>query len=661
MAILEDLEDLKNYFDEPEEDGDDLPDTLYDHTGPTELMMFPVGAPSNKKEMVALLPEKTVMDRLINRYFTSHSPSRHILHIPTFTKQYNAFIQNPQGTDLHWIAMLFMVLALGIFFSTFQAPHELEVDSDIPGIDRFKQYRGICGWALIRGKFYQPGPFTLPAFLLYNEGEFMYNNASQMNCYLLSATLIRVMLKMGLHRDPSKLLGITPYEGEMRRRMWNLAIQIDLLVAFHLGLPCMIHSIESDTEMPRNLIDEDFDEDTKELPPPRPSSDYTSLTYPIFKATLARVFGLVARQAHALKLPTYAEIMALDAKINGVWESIPVFMKVKPLEESVTDPPMQVIQRFGLGSLYQKSRCVLHRRYLVEVEPRPEHDYSRRACIDAAVALLGYQRIMIEAGQPGGVLGEKAWFASSLAMNDFLLADMILALAIQHEKYSQVAKDSNGALPNKTELLDLLKRSYSVWHNVAKKVPECRKSIEVVRKMLRKIQERTGMDTGIDTSEAVDTGGGSSSNSSGIPTTRTGTTSTSDDTSSMANLTLDTHMDLPSSTESSNNGPSVQDFTDFGMMEPSFMSMDDETQDRMALDPWSMQDGYDWSQFDAMTRGPGDVVIQTVPQIMSESTASPSASRNQHQQQQPGWLDGAAIDDFSAFLAANSWGSAPSD
>ncbi|KAI0598101.1 hypothetical protein F4775DRAFT_557729 [Biscogniauxia sp. FL1348] len=653
MAILEDLEDLKNYFDVPEEEDDDYPDTLYENTGPAELMMFSTGAPSNKRQMLALLPEKTVMDRLMNRYFNSNSPSQHIIHIPTFTKQYNAFLKDPQGTDLHWIATLFMVMALGILFSTFQSPHELEVDSDVPAIDRFKQYRGICGWALIRGKYYQPGPFTLQAFLLYGEGEFLYNRVSQMNCYLLSATLIRVMLKMGLHRDPSKLPGITPYEGEMRRRMWNLAIQFDLLVAFHLGLPCMIHGIESDTEMPRNLIDSDFDEDTKELPPPRPSSDYTPLTYPIYKAKLAGVFGLVARQAHALTLPTYAEVMAVDAKVNAVWEAVPYFMKVKPLEESVTDPPMQVIQRFGLGSLYQKSRCVLHRRYLVEVEPRPEHEYSRRECIDAALALLDYQRTMIEAGGPGGVLSEKAWFASSLAINDFLLADMIVALAIQNERYSQLSSDSGGTLPSKDALLDILKRSYSVWLTVAKKVPECTKSTEVVRKMLRRIHLRTGMDIGIGTSEAVDTGGGGSCNGHvGIPTATTASTNMSADAPPMANLTIDAYMEPPSSTESSNNGPSAQDFMDFGMTGPNFMSMGEGTQDQMALDPWSMQNGYDWSQFDAITRGPGDV-IQTIPQIMSVATTST-------QQQQPAWLDGTVIEDFSDFLATNTWGSAPS-
>ncbi len=79
-------------------------------------------------------------------------------------------------------------------------------------------------------------------------------------------------------------------------------------------------------------------------------------------------------------------------------------MKPRPLGDCITDPSIQVVQRFGLGSLFQKSRCVLHRRYLVEAVPRREHEYSRRTCTQAALDLLDYQNTIYLATQPGGVL-----------------------------------------------------------------------------------------------------------------------------------------------------------------------------------------------------------------------------------------------------------------
>jgi len=229
------------------------------------------------------------------------------VHRPTFVKQYNEFWTNPSKVDIEWLALLFMVMALGIFFSSWAAPHELQSDSTVPPMERFKHYRAAAGWALVAGGYSNPGPRTPQPLLLYVEAEFLANRASQTNCWLLSGLLIRIMLKMGLHRDPSRLAAISPFDGEMRRRMWNLAIQIDMIVSFHMGQPSMIHGIESDCNLPRNIIDEDFNEASAELPPGRPITEYTHMSYPIFKSIICRVFGQVARLAHALTVPPYSE------------------------------------------------------------------------------------------------------------------------------------------------------------------------------------------------------------------------------------------------------------------------------------------------------------------------------------------------------------------
>lgn len=390
-----------------------------------------------------------------------------------------------------------MVSALGLFFNSFQAPHELEGDSPTPMLDRFRLYRGAAGTALMWGKYSQPSQQTLQAMLLYVEGEFLVNRQSQMNCYLLSSTLIRLMLKMGLHRDPSKLPNISVYDGEMRRRVWNLAIQLDLLVAFHLGLPAMINGIESDTTLPRNLLDTDFDVHTQKLPPTRPVAEYTHMTYPINKAALCRVFGLVARQAHSLTRPTYADVMKLDAIVDETYGNLPQVMKTKPLDESIIDPPIQTVQRYGLANLYQKSRCVLHRRYITEAVPREEHTYSRKTGLSAALSLLGYQNTMYEACKPGAILHNHGWFLASLAINDFLLADVILAIVIQSEHYWT---DGGGdwiaevtSTPTKDGLLQILRRSRYIWDQMALHVPDCKKAFEFVDTVTRKIETQMGI------------------------------------------------------------------------------------------------------------------------------------------------------------------------
>ncbi|KAH6655311.1 fungal-specific transcription factor domain-containing protein, partial [Truncatella angustata] len=484
-AILQDIGELKSYFEYPDDDEGETGGDPFEAGASPEFLLLGQSAPRNREELLSLLPEKSVIDRLMMRYFNSNIPSQHILHKLTFTKEYNEYWQDPHSVSLHWLAVLFMVISLGIFISTFEAPQELAADSPMNSKDRFRLYRDAAGTALIWGKYSQPNQCTLQAMLLYAEAEFVTNRQSQMKCYLLCSVLIRLMLKMGLHRDPSKLPNISPYDGEMRRRVWNLAIQIDLLAAFHLGLPAMIHGIESDTSLPHNLLDSDFNEDSKELPLSRPQSEYTPLSYAINKAALCRVFGLVARQAHSLNIPTYAEVLKLDAVLEETYNAVPTFLRVKPMEKSITDHPMQVIQRYGLASLYQKSRCVLHRKYITDAIPKTEHEYSRRACLSASLELLRYQDLLYNACKPGGMLSPNGWFISSMAVNDFLLADMVVALIIQSEEYPEVIGESkqytrDSSIPTKDALLDILRRSAFIWQEMCVNVPECKKAAELI-------------------------------------------------------------------------------------------------------------------------------------------------------------------------------------
>lgn len=104
---------------------------------------------------------------------------------------------------------------------------------------------------------------------------------------------------------------------------------------------------------------------------------------------------------HALTPPSYSEVLRLDHLLQETWRSVPSFMMVRPLDECVGDPPMLFMQRFGLAALYNKSRCVLHRRYLAEPVTKPEHDYSRQQCLQAALTLLGTQVIIWDACKPG--------------------------------------------------------------------------------------------------------------------------------------------------------------------------------------------------------------------------------------------------------------------
>jgi len=412
-------------------------------------------------------------------------------------KQFERYWEDPAAADVNWLALLFMLMASGAFFSSWVSSHDPADEARVPYMDRFHQCRAAARWALALGKFATPGPTTIQPLLLYTESEMFASRATQTKCWLLTGLCLRIMLKMGLHRDPGRMPNISPFEGEMRRRMWLMAVQVDLLVSFHMGLPSMVYGVESDCGLPRNLLDSDFDESSPSLPPGRPDTEYTPLSYPILKSTVSRIFGQVARLAHSLTVPAYAEVARLDALLEDRLRAVPAFLRVRAPAESAGDPAVLVAQRFGLAALYQKSRCVLHRRYLAEPAPRRrEHEPSRRACLEAALSLLGYQEAIFAAAQPGGPLERHGWFAGGLAVHDFLLAAMIVYVVVQDDAYSEVGGEfdwlaqETPSLPDKGRLLDVLRRSADIWTALAARGPEGRKAADILRVMLGKVEQR---------------------------------------------------------------------------------------------------------------------------------------------------------------------------
>ena len=369
-------------------------------------------------------------------------------------------------------------------FAAYGAGEEIPDTRGTP-MEIIRTYRGCCAQCLVLSNYAQPGPYTLETFLIYMEGEFILSKDDQMNCYLMVGVAVRLALRMGLHRDSENVAGnISVFQAEMRRRLWHLTVQIDLLVSFHIGLPSMAQSIESDTYFPRNLRDQDFDEYASELPASRPGTESTGMSYTIAKSRLCQVFGKVAEQANRLSLPHYDEVMTLDKQANLAFAEVPSFFRIIPLDQAITDSPQDIIQRFSLTLLFHKTRCVLHRKYLTKGSRNDEYSYSKKTALDASMELLFIQSEIHDAVQPGGSLSKDLWFVSSLSMHDFLLAAMIA--------YVSLVQAIEGPGPiilsrQQEEVIKALERSFRVWAETRSLSVDARKAYEVLNSMMTRI------------------------------------------------------------------------------------------------------------------------------------------------------------------------------
>lgn len=57
-------------------------------------------------ELQSWLPVTTTRDYLVSRYFTYQSPLLHVLHGPTFQREYADFVQDTSRVSLPWLALI---------------------------------------------------------------------------------------------------------------------------------------------------------------------------------------------------------------------------------------------------------------------------------------------------------------------------------------------------------------------------------------------------------------------------------------------------------------------------------------------------------------------------------------------------------------------------
>ena len=306
-----------------------------------------------------------------------------------------------------------------------------------------------------------------------------------MEVWLLLALNIRLAFRMGYHRD-AKNCTITPFHAEMRRRVWSLLYMFDVLLSFEMGLPGMVSQNQQDSRPPSNLFDSDFGPESDPLPDSRPPSEFTPLSYIRTKFRLAKVFGKITENSNAIVQPTYSEVLSLDKQLLDACEAIPQVLRVRPLEASVTDPAGLLMIRFNLDLLSQKSRCLLHRRFLTEPGSGEFIDWSRGNCIDSAMKLL--QRFAMIDSACDKKMMPRGWYISSLNVHDFLLASMIVSLEL--DRRSKAASDTSTSEKDEEEveqMRDLLESTYRIWQKPMHRSSATQKASKAVLLMLSKV------------------------------------------------------------------------------------------------------------------------------------------------------------------------------
>ncbi|KAJ2972343.1 hypothetical protein NQ176_g7213 [Zarea fungicola] len=495
-SILADISDVKNYFTFHRKELE----TSYERVrnskpaaareGPTLLL----GAqPASEIELRTSLPPKAHVLALCSRYFNSMDNAVSVIHGPTFLQQLRAHWQDPSKTPIMWLGLLYSILSLAMlsYNKVGDEPSEWRNKS----LEFAEEYRLRTVQCLIKGDYTKPVDHTVETLLLYVLGEYSSRWDADLGLWLIVSMIARIAIRMGYHRDAKWFPSLSPFQAEMRRRTWALIRMSDVVFSHQVSLPSMINERDCDTQLPNNLFDDDFHQTIKELPPSRPLSEPTPISYMIAKAKLCFELGNILQATNRLgKGMPYDEILRFDAKLRQVMQDLPPHLKLASLEGS-NDPVTLIVARFNVNVLYQKIMCLLHRHYMVKARQSPRYAHSRRAAIEASMEAMEHLSTLHRESQTGGKLRAVSWYVKSIATKEFILPAMLIILDLHYDNLAMqtnASQDADGAFvwdnSRRRKMVCALAQAGSIWKSLADTSMEAFKASKVLEIMMDKIK-----------------------------------------------------------------------------------------------------------------------------------------------------------------------------
>ncbi|KAI0160229.1 hypothetical protein GGR57DRAFT_411479 [Xylariaceae sp. FL1272] len=475
-SILDAISELKE--DVGDTDGSKPPQgiTLLPHPSLDAPLLYGC-IPATKDEILAALPSREIVDSLVSDYFEVLEVASCALNQVEFLKQIHSFWQDPQKAPVMWLGLLFSILAISSYLQDQEATSmntgRCELDYAFLGT----VYREKTAQCLLLGQYTRCGPFVCETLMHYLAAEFTRRRDTNNEVWLLLSSTAHLAMRMGYHRDPSHFESLSPYEGEMRRRLWAMIYHLDICMSGQLGVPRLINDAFCDTELPRNLLDSDFSAESSQLPPSRPDTEISPMLIILSKIRIGRLYTMVTNTVTNTQGSTYAQILQVDRDIEQAFSAIPSCCRIHSLSDS-SDSPVILLQKILIQMSYYKAQIILHWRYLAMAKKEDRYSYSKKVTISAALKIVELSHAIFEGLNTGGRLYAVRWRVGSILHSDsFFLATSVLCF------YLSQYRDTISA-PELDEITRCLRETKRIWDIRGRSSTEAQRAVTAIQTIL---------------------------------------------------------------------------------------------------------------------------------------------------------------------------------
>ena len=281
------MENLKEEFYETSEEEEDPMSPGSISSGHSDQSGFLFGFSSTMADLPSLHPPVAQFDYYWDTFLENVDPLIKVIHKPTMKSVMEKQKYNLPGLSKSKTAMMF-----AIYYSTVTSitPEECQAKLGESKVNLLAKYRFGVEQALAQAGFLTTKEIiTVKAFVVFLIAARRHDDSRFV--WALTGLAIRLAQAIGLHRD-GEVFNLSPYDTEMRRRLWWEIVVLDMRAAEDHGTDPIISESSYDTKMPLNLNDDDFDIDSKELPPGR--TGCTEMTFCLIRFEVSKTIRVLS-------------------------------------------------------------------------------------------------------------------------------------------------------------------------------------------------------------------------------------------------------------------------------------------------------------------------------------------------------------------------------
>ncbi|KAJ5459114.1 hypothetical protein N7530_011058 [Penicillium desertorum] len=324
-----------------------------------------------------LIPPQAITDQLIQAYLRTFESVLRVLHVPLFLHECQGFWERPLASSEDFQLQLLLVISIGALFSP-KLRDSCNESAWVHAAESRLLSNGGDSWT---------GLTDVQNFCLLMIARLISPYHSGADLVGLSVeSLMRAAMRIGLHISPKMLPQMSFYEQELRRRLWSTVLEISLQFSIEVGAVPLIPMDGVDFELPLNVPDESFDQNTETEPTSKPLDDLSHTSIQIFLMESFPVRLEIARMVNCPRreIP-YQRLLQLSSRLSAHCRSTEARLNVGNNKAQSQKFPVRLLNMFMYRYL-----LALHVPFALKASTDPTLYFSRKVSLEVALSLLDH-------------------------------------------------------------------------------------------------------------------------------------------------------------------------------------------------------------------------------------------------------------------------------